>query len=226
MIDNPSFPYEERAAKALEELRGCAELDVSQAGFDVIPRYLDDQVFVYESLAEDEGLPLSPEIRKYFFRYGEIKADWRSPAQDSDLSGEFRLRHIYSGTRMSYVWEGTDDRERELYRHLLIFDDTPETGSGLMTTMRAPRGTTNPEICFFDMHNGLMEMDLDYGTYLDTLLVTKGTIGWQYLFCDTGFGDPGFTPVVRGLKEMLAVFPTLFPDHDYSDLRARLKERV
>ncbi|MCI2420867.1 hypothetical protein MOQ72_25790 [Saccharopolyspora sp. K220] len=224
--DHRPFPFEQRCANVLDELRGTGEFDVSEARFAEIPRYLDDPDFVYGSLSEDYGLPLSPAVRGYFFRYDEIKAHWRSLNPNSDLVGEFRLSHIYSGRRMSYIWEGTNDQERELYQQLLIFDDTPQTGTGRMAMMRTPRGTTDPEIWYFDMHDGAMEMDLDYGAYLDTLLATKGTIGWQYLFCDKGMGDQGFDPIAQELKEMLEVFPRLFPDHDYSNLRARLRERV
>ncbi|MFE2637822.1 hypothetical protein ACFXKX_09640 [Streptomyces scopuliridis] len=223
---NHTFPFEERCARTLGEIHSSSGISVAEARFGAIPRLLDDPAFVFESLAEDDGLPFSPAVQRYFFRFGDIAAYWRSPDPDSELVGEFHLTHLYSTSLMSHTWEGTDDWERDLYQELRIFDDTPRTGTGYMATLRAPRGTTDPEIWFFDMHYGVMEMDLDYGTYLDTLLVTKGTIGWQYLFCDAGFGDPGFTPVAKGLKEMLEVFPRLFPDHDYTDLRARLQERM
>lgn len=224
--DNLPYPFEERCARALEELRRSSGLTVGETGFGEIPRLLDDPAFVFESLADDDGLPFSHAVQQYFFRFGDIEAHWSSPQENSELSGEFHLTHLYSTSLMSHTWEGSDDRERALYQELRIFDDTPRTGTGYLAALRAPRGTTDPEIWFFDMHQGAMEMDLDYGTYLDTLLITKGTIGWQYLFCDTGMPDAGFAPVAKGLKEMLEVFPTLFPDHDYTDLRARLEERL
>lgn len=220
------FPFEERCARTLEELRNSTGLVVSEARFGAVPRLLDDIEFVFESLADDDGLPFSQAVQQYFFRFGDITTHWRSPQDDSELSGEFHLTHLYSTSLMSHTWEGSDDRERALYQELRIFDDTPQTGSGYLAALRAPRGTTDPEIWFFDMHRGVLEMDLEYGAYLDTLLITKGTSGWQYLFCDIGMPDAGFAPVAKGLKEMLEVFPQLFPDHDYTDLRARLRERL
>ncbi|MFE7030743.1 hypothetical protein ACFU9Y_10555 [Streptomyces sp. NPDC057621] len=224
--ENPVFPFEERCSSTLEEISTSSGLRVSEAGFGAISRLLDDPEFVFESLAEDDGLPFGPEVRSHFFRFGDITAFWESADPDSGLVGEFHLTHLYSTSLMSHTWEGSDDRERDLYRELRIFDDTPRTGVGYMAALRVPRGTTDPEIWFFDMHRGAMEMDLGYGTYLDTLLITKGTIGWQYLFCDAGITDPGFAPVAEGLREMLDVFPRLFPDHDYTDLRSRLQERL
>ncbi|GAA4627997.1 hypothetical protein GCM10023196_042530 [Actinoallomurus vinaceus] len=221
-----SFPFEERCARTLGEIRHSSGLIVSEALFGAIHGPIDDFEFVFKSLAEDDGLPFSPAVQRYFFRCGEIAAQWQSPDPDFELAGEFHLTHLYITSLMSHTWEGSDNWERDLYRELRVFDDTPRTGTGYLAALRAAHGTTDPEIWFFDMHRGVMEMDLDYGTYLDTLLVTKGTIGWQYLFCDTGMPDPGFAPVAKGLKEMLEVFPQLFPDHDYADLRARLRERT
>ncbi|MFF3290337.1 hypothetical protein [Streptomyces sp. NPDC003023] len=223
---NQSFPFEGLCAEVFEEIQISSGLTVWEAKFGAVPEYLDDPEYVFGSLAEDYDLPFGPEVRRNFFRFENIAAYWQSTDQGSGLVGEFQLNHVYSRRLMSHTWEGTDDRERALYKELRIFDSTPQTGSGRMAGLRATPGTTNPEIWFFDMRQGAMEMELDYGTYLDTLMVTKGTIGWQYLFCDAGFGDEGFTPVAEGLREMLEVFPRLFPDHDYADLEARLRERM
>ncbi|MFG2290018.1 hypothetical protein ACGFOU_28580 [Streptomyces sp. NPDC048595] len=223
------FPYEGRCAKALKELKECPQLDVSEANFGSITEPLDDADDIFESLAEWHELPLDSEVRKNFFRFNEIEAYWCSSHPDSEMIGEFSLTHLYGSVEekhMDDIWEGNDDWERELYGELRIFDDTPRSGTGRMATLRATPGTTNPEIWFFDMRAGAMEMDLDYRTYLDTLLITKGAIGWQYLFCDEGYGHPGFTPLADGLKEMLDTFPRLFPDYDYSELQARLRERM
>ncbi|WP_159048596.1 hypothetical protein [Streptomyces sp. NRRL F-4489] len=223
------FPYEARCAEALREIEECQEWEVSVARFGSISEPLDDAEGVFEDLAKWHELPLAPEIRSRFFRFDEIEACWRIPRPENDIVGEFHLSHLYvtvEENRMGETWEGTDDEERELYGELRFFDDTPNTGSGRFAALRATPGASNPEIWFFDMRQGAIEMDLDYGTYLDTLLVTKGTIGWQYLFTDAGFGDPGFTPLAAGLREMMEVFPRLFPRHDYTDLRRRLEERL
>ncbi|MDI3385035.1 hypothetical protein QIS99_02215 [Streptomyces sp. B-S-A8] len=224
--NNQKFPFEEYCAKTFKEIHDSSDLTAWETQFGEVPRYLDDPEYVFGSLAQDYGLPFSPAVQRNFFRFDKISAYWESTEEGSELVGEFQLNHVYSRRLMSHTWEGTDDWERNLYKELRIFDNTPRTGSGRMAGLRASPGTTDPEIWFFDMRQGAMEMELDYGTYLDTLMVTKGAIGWQYLFCDAGFGDSGFTPIVGGLKEMLDVFPRLFPDHDYSDLKARFRERA
>ncbi|MFD5846652.1 hypothetical protein [Streptomyces chartreusis] len=220
------FPFEQRCASTFEEIQNSPELTVWEARFGEIPKHLDDPGFVFESLAEDYDLPFGPAVQRYFFRFNRIVAYWQSTEPDSELVGEFQLTHLYSTRLMSHTWEGADERERALYRELRIFDDTPQTGSGRLAALRARSGTTDPEIWFFDTRQGAMEMDLDYATYLDTLLITKGTVGWQYLFIDASVGDPGFTPVAQGVKEMLDTFPRLFPQHDYTDLQTRLRERM
>ncbi|MEU5977664.1 hypothetical protein [Streptomyces sp. NPDC047315] len=190
---------------------------------------MDDADTVFESLTEYDSLPLSRIIQDYFFRYGSIEAAWRLRQPDSELVGEFKLSHIMSALvnkRMDKVWKGEDGRQRALYSELRVFDDTPQTGSGYMALMRATPGVSDPEIWFFDMRHGAMPMELDYPGYLEALLATKGVIGWQFLYCPPELSGSGLAPLARGLKEMLEVFPRLFPDHDYSDLQTRLQERL
>ncbi|KDN77075.1 hypothetical protein DF19_12830 [Streptomyces olindensis] len=223
------FPYEERCAATLREIESCPEFEVYDARLGDISPPLDEAPRIFDKLANRHGLSFGQEARDHFFRFDEVETYWRLNRPDSELVGEFHLTHVYRSVMengLHHTWEGTDDEERALHRELKVFDDTPRTGSGRMAMLRARRGTTDPEIWYFDMHEGAMLMDLGYADYLDTLLITKGTIGWQYLYCSAGFGDPGFTPLADGLKEMLDVFPRLFPEYDYSDLKARLRERT
>ncbi|MFE2493227.1 hypothetical protein [Streptomyces scopuliridis] len=223
------YPFEERCAEALQEIRETPELDVHRAQLGEIVYALDVAESVFEKLAKTDGLPLGQRVQDCFFRYGTIQAAWRSRRPDTELIGEFSLSHIMSALvnrRMNKVWKGENDQERALYSELRTFDDTPQTGSGRMALIRAIPGATDPEVWFFDMRQGAMLMELDYPDYLETLLVTKGVIGWQYLYCDPASSGPGFVSCAEGLKEMLEVFPQLFPDHDYTDLRARLQERM
>ncbi|MDI3403661.1 hypothetical protein [Streptomyces cavernicola] len=233
MTDNDDsefrYPFEAHCAKALQEIREAAEIDVHRAQRGEVPYALDDAQSVFESLAKNKDLPLSRRFQEYFFRYGQVEAAWRSRRADSKLVGEFRLIHIMAALvnkRMDKTWKGEDDWERALYSELRYFDDTPQTGSGRMALLRATPGATDPEVWFFDMRQGAMPMDLDYPGYLEALLVTKGVIGWQYLYCRPDHCGLGFVPLVEGLKEMLEVFPRLFPDHDYTDLQSRLQERL
>lgn len=223
------YPFEERCAKLLQEIRETAEFDVHLAQFGEIVSLFDVAETVFEELAEEDDLPLSRRIQEYFFRYGAVEAAWRSRRPDTALVGEFKLHHIMSAVgnmRMTRYWKGEDDEERALYKDLRIIDDTPQTGSGRMSLLRATPGATDPEVWFFDMRQGAMPIELDYPAYVETLMVTKGVIGWQYLYCEPDLCGEGFFPLEDGLKEMLDVFPRLFPAHDYTDLRTRLEERL
>jgi hypothetical protein len=205
------------------------EFRVAKAEFGKLSKLMQDPSPVFGSLAEHHDLALSEKVREYYFRYKEIAASWRSLDEDSEMVGEFRLSHVMRAVTQNHmddVWEGDDDEERALYGELRVFDDTPRTGTGRMAALRATPGATDPEIWFYDLRDGALRMDLDYPGYLETLLITKGVIGWQYLYCAPEDCGMGFIPLVGGLKEMLEVFPRLFPDHDYTDLRARLEERL
>lgn len=223
------YPFEARCAKVLQDIRDTAEFDVERARLGPIPYALDDAEEVFQTLAEEEDLPLGPPVRKYFFRHGMIEACWRPRQASSDLVGEFKLTHIMvalSDKRMDEIWGGENDEERALHKELRYFDDTPVTGSGRMALLRATTGATAPEVWFFDMRQGATRMELDYPGYLETLLITKGVIGWQYLYCQPEVCGAGFIPLTDGLKEMLELFPRLFPEYDYTDLRARLEARL
>ncbi|MEW2568937.1 hypothetical protein [Streptomyces sp. NPDC047070] len=223
------FPFEERCDKALRELREAAVLDVECAQFGEISPLLADPASVFSTLSSGEDLPLSERVRGYFFRHDRIAAHWRVGDAGSRMVGEFSLTHIMRAVVEHYmddIWEGDDDGERELYSELRFFDDTPRSGSGRMALLRVTPGVTDPEVWFFDTRQGAMRMELDYPDYLDAVLVTKGVIGWQYLYCEPDFSGPGFVSCSAGLQEMLETFPVLFPDHDYTDLRSRLQERL
>ncbi|WP_432194967.1 hypothetical protein [Streptomyces sp. bgisy027] len=206
-----------------------SEFRVAKAEFGKLSKLMQDPAPVFASLAERHGLPLSEKVRECYFRHKEIAASWRPLDEDSEIVGEFQLSHLLSAVTQNHmddVWEGDDAEERVLYGELRVFDDTPRTGTGRMAALRVTPGASDPEIWFHDLRDGALRMDLDYPGYLKTLLITKGVIGWQYLYCAPEDCGMGFIPLVDGLKEMLDVFPRVFPDHDYTDLKARLLERL
>ncbi|MFJ4276560.1 hypothetical protein [Streptomyces massasporeus] len=223
------FPFEQRCASLFRGLRGINEFHVSKAEFGRLSKLMRDPEKVFASLAEDDDLPLSPRVQEYYFRHKEISLSWRPVDEDSEMIAEFHLSHVMRAVAQNHlgdIWEGDDDSQRALHEELRVFDDTPRTGTGRMAALRASRGATDPEIWYFDMREGAMPMELDYAGYLDTLLITKGVIGWQYLYCEPEYSGLGFIPLADGLKDMLEIFPRLFPEHDYTDLRARLEART
>ncbi|NYV76288.1 hypothetical protein [Streptomyces sp. UH6] len=223
------LPFEQRAERALREIVEASGLDVERARAGETSPVLEEPAEVFRTLAEDEGLPLSERVRGHFFRPGLIEAHWRSGRPGSRMAGEFSLTHILRAVvenHMDAIWEGEDDWERDLYGQLRFFDDTPGSGTGRMALLRAAPGAADPEVWFFDTRQGAMPMELDYPGYLDAVLVTKGVMGWQYLYCEPAYSGLGFASVSAGLEEMAQTFPVLFPHHDYTDLRTRLEERL
>ncbi|OKI38305.1 hypothetical protein A6A29_10030 [Streptomyces sp. TSRI0281] len=73
---------------------------------------------------------------------------------------------------------------------------------------------------------GFIKMNITYCQYLDAMILTKGTYGWQYLYTDISLSRGDFHETVKYLQGMLSVFPEIFPQHDYGDLRARLEARL
>ncbi|WP_190822746.1 hypothetical protein [Saccharopolyspora pogona] len=71
-----------------------------------------------------------------------------------------------------------------------------------------------------------VKLDLTYGEYMDALLATKGTRGWEFLFASIELGKPDFRDIVANLRNMLEVFPRLFPTYDYTPFRDRLAARL
>ncbi|MFB9537262.1 MULTISPECIES: hypothetical protein [Streptomyces] len=96
---------------------------------------------------------------------------------------------------------------------------------GHLAALRVQPGVTNPDLWFDAGPLGLHRMDIDYCTYLDALRMTKGTFGWQYLFTEVSLAQEDYEGAARRLSEMLDLFPRFFP-YDYSEIRARLEERM
>ncbi|MCP2322202.1 hypothetical protein HDA40_000709 [Hamadaea flava] len=57
---------------------------------------------------------------------------------------------------------------------------------------------------------------------MDALLATKGARGWGLLFADIDLTHRSLQTTVTDLRSMLDVFPSLFPDHDFTPFRERL----
>ncbi|WP_052848764.1 hypothetical protein [Streptomyces avicenniae] len=150
------------------------------------------------------------------------EADW--PASERRDNGEV--------TNVSEVYgpptESEDEEEDEPYTELVVhgFDGTAHTGDGAIAGFRAEGGVVldasgNPEIWFSVNTSGtLVRLDLSYPQYLETLLLTRGLHGWQYLFADPH--DPGFPEYFRlDIGRHIDLVARAFPEDDFSALRAR-----
>lgn len=152
-----------------------------------------------------------------------------------EISGEFFLRPFHDILRQSDGPARKVDTEfqRQFLSELRVMDQTPRSGAGMITYIRLAPGTGPLEIWYSDVADigappyppGFVKMEITYRQYLDALLLTKGTYGWQYLYTDTRLVR-GFEEECEHLEGMLRLFPEIFPGYDYEPLAARLEERL
>ncbi|MGI5201343.1 hypothetical protein ACQEU6_07085 [Spirillospora sp. CA-108201] len=217
-------PYEQSLQRAMGEVRDSRH-------FDVVYEQLGpggpgkDPTGIFELMAED-GFPLAPRLKESYFPYRYMALEWRTANPGTALVGEFQIYNIDAGTEeclRPLEDFSRDHRGKELLSQLRIFDDLSRTGHGRLATLRLYPGVTNPEIWFLDKSHPAVRLDLDYRAYLDNLILTKGTLGWQYLFADV---DREYIHVLEDVATMLRIFPGLFPDYDYAPLISRLEARL
>ncbi|MGY1455161.1 hypothetical protein [Streptomyces sp. SS8] len=124
--------------------------------------------------------------------------------------------------------------KRDFVSQLRYIDSAYYSGSGSMTYLRLLPNSSPLEIWHYELARiggepnpiGYVQLDLTYRQYIENLLITKGTRGWQYLFADISFQNSSVAGLGDHVKRMLEAFPSLFPEHDYSPLRERLEARL
>jgi hypothetical protein len=105
-------------------------------------------------------------------------------------------------------------RKRKVGDQLRVIDDRPDSGTGHQATLRLQPGDSDPQLWYFHLGLGTLRMGINYQEYLDALILTKGTSGWQFLFCDITKElrkTYDFDVASPHMKTMLDVFPELFP---------------
>ena len=116
---------------------------------------------------------------------------------------------------------------------IVYIDNAYESSRGFMTFLRMVPGTSPLEVWFSDLAGtgadpyppGYVKLDLTFTQYVETLLLTKGLHGWQYLFADVSLTDPALQHVAEGLRNGVNALPDIFPGLDYTPLIQRLKTR-
>ncbi|MFG3255072.1 hypothetical protein [Streptomyces sp. NPDC048172] len=226
--------YEQTWWDTLDGLRSNPEIHVThEVRGDLTPSLGDaDQVFTMISTLNGVTLPES--WKPSYLRFAEFGSCWTFGDRDSSESfgGEFHVTNLFETALTpspTEAWSGIPGLSEEFLEELHPFDGTPTTGVGHLALLRLTKGASDAEVWF---HAGAYEphrMDLDYPTYLETLRITKGTFCWQYLFVDPAEVDLSteeFASAAGLLTRMLATFPRVFPEHDYSGLQARLEARL
>ncbi|GAA2404139.1 hypothetical protein [Streptomyces coeruleofuscus] len=221
------LPYERRLLDAIDEVRESPFCDVmyEEMGPGAARR---NPMGVFDLMAED-GIELTERIKEALFPHRFMALHWVSTQPELPLVGDFRVMNI--GASRGVGLRNLDDHawyesDKELLSQLTILDDASRGGSGQLTTMRFLPGVSSPEIWYLDRFHTFVKLDMDYRDYLDNLIITKGVIGWQYLFADVSLGADEFGSTLDDLRTMLRVFPEQFPDHDYAPLQERLEARL
>ncbi|MEU0250214.1 hypothetical protein ABZ192_39110 [Streptomyces sp. NPDC006235] len=245
---------EERHLASLRELANCPYMDVEYEDVGQLTPSLGELPPLTEFNEKWKGVQLDDDIVSHSLRFTEFGACWSTLSEDeyddagddegggglagvelSEIHGEFFLRSIHD--ILSQPEGPADPVESEFQRTFLselrVMDQTPRSGAGMLTYLRLKPGSSPLEIWYSDIAAigaspyplGFIKMDITYSEYLDALLLTKGTYGWQYLYTDISLAD-GFSETVEYLEGMLSLFPRIFPNYDYSDLRTRLEARL
>jgi hypothetical protein len=226
-------PAERAWLKVFEELRNCSyiELEMDRLGFQEGEPANADAAF--KKLAEQDEVALDPSLMGCHLRFSDLAAGWGAGMSEEDedplFRGEFDVIPLLQAIRDTAPvdrYPFASPEERQLLGELRDFDVPSLSGTGMIASLRIRPGTLhNPEI-WFSAGPDLHKLDVDLCGYLDALRITKGTIGWQYLFAEVSLADDRFAVEARFLTDMLRVFPDLFPAHDYEPLRARLEARL
>ncbi|GLF93126.1 hypothetical protein [Streptomyces yaizuensis] len=167
--------------------------------------------------------------REVLFRFEEVAAQWSLQESTVKLSGEFHVKPLLFAVTAPpphISWKEAPKDLQRLHSHFRVIDDTPETGAGIMASMRMGEDSSAPEIWITDVSLGTYRMRIDYAAYMENLLVTKGTFGWHYLFTEAPLRESQFSYVRRNIQTMLQVFPRIFPGLAYAPLQELFAERL
>lgn len=212
----------------LQKLRDCKALEVEESNIGSLTIGVDPTDIVFEVSPVHHEVIFSPSLLKNELRYSHLSCFWRTPPNVPHLAGEFHLVSLYDallGPVSGLTWEGSSKSEAKLNTQLRAIDWTPYSGAGVLTGIRLLANTDPLEIWHTDPRIGPVRLDIDYGEYLSAILKTKGVFGWQYLYADIKMVGYEFDHYLEGISRMLETFPSIFPDHNYSELFQRFEDR-
>ncbi|MFE3598879.1 hypothetical protein [Streptomyces sp. NPDC059142] len=221
--------FEEKYSRMLASLHVSPEMNVLVRTQGEIDETYGNSAEIFEKIAAWLGISLDPSLQRCLIRFNEVAAHWHIDQSPTELTGEFNLPFLLvalAHPSPHLGWDGMPETERQLVSEFKVIDSTPDSGVGHLTSLRIQECVTIPEVWFLDSTRGTYKLDVCYCQYMEALLLTKGTYGWQYLFADVSLGATEFEAVENSMKQMLRLFPSLFPDFDYEPLRVRLAERL
>ncbi|WP_255954516.1 hypothetical protein [Streptomyces odontomachi] len=231
----PEFTENERRhITSLREIESCRELDSRTSELE---RGVPPKCILPEEYDESwEGIEFSDEMKSSALGFDEVGAFWKTREDPPEICGEFSLINLdYALTSEDPGEAGAGtDFQRQFLRQLCPIDRSPRSGAGMQTYMRMQAGVPELEIWHSGLFSveeppypsGFVRLDIDYCEYLDALLLTKGTYGWQFLFADVTLSGRELSDQAKYIRRMLQVFPALFPQYDYASLARRFEARL
>ncbi|WP_412516463.1 hypothetical protein K8Z49_37785 [Actinomadura madurae] len=229
---NDFSPFQERYVGVVEQLLASPLVSVKhqESGQDVRGGAGADLMFA--ELAEEFDLHLDDAFRSLYFPSRQLHVVWRLTA-DGTRGGEFCLQNIIewavNGWRPDDWTLPPEDYAR--LTGLNTIDYEPHAGSGSVTAISVPDARPLPigmdtKIWYYDAgEHRLQQLDVDYADYLDSVLLTVGVHGWQYLFADVNLTREVPPSIVAGLECCLTVLPEILPGNNYEPLRRRFDAR-
>ncbi|MCQ4212457.1 hypothetical protein [Streptomyces longispororuber] len=222
--------YEQRYLAMLDELSGSAEVQVFHEERRPVSEITGDAATAFEMIADELGIHLDASLRRTYMRFDGLSSYWAIERPGVYLTGEFSIDHIatvmFDDGADELITDETPEEERQIYSELRVCDRHPRGGGGSLAGLRINPGVAKPEVWYYHGTHGVSKLDIGYDEYLDALLVTKGTYGWQYLFVeDPPVQEVEYQSALDDMRDMLQVFPELFPRHDYAPFVSRLEAR-
>ncbi|MET7712169.1 hypothetical protein [Streptomyces sp. NPDC005407] len=230
-------PNEQRHAASLEEIRTSPFLEAQCGSSEELAEPVEDLLPLYEHNPDWEGVEFDERLLNCSLRFTDLGGRWETSGDLPEIYGEFNLLHFYDvfdQPEGPSRGQETTDFQQEFLSQLRFFDHTPRSGAGMMTYIRMQPNVAPLEIWYQDIADigsdpyptNFIKMDITYCEYLEALILTKGTYGWQYLYTDVSLRGGEFHSKASYLEHMLDVFPRIFPSYDYSSLLVRLEERL
>lgn len=234
----PLAPGEQNHMDSLDEILNCDAIEVDFFDRGHVLEALTENPTVITFFDEEfENVALGESLRECNLRFTKLSCRWRTREGVPELGGEFRLGDLYDAIlnpAPQFSEETASPADLEVYQQLRVVDFPQYAAVGTFAAIRVQEHVDPLEMWYYDMRlstapgigSDLIKMELTYAEYLDAVVLTKGVFGWHYLFCDISLRGPIFQERADRLKRMIDLFPTLFPDHNYSSLATRLEARL
>ncbi|MDF3143921.1 MULTISPECIES: hypothetical protein [unclassified Streptomyces] len=219
---------ERRCLRAVRELGEEANVRIEYEYVSPSAATSEEVDLALRELDANGRLHLESALHHQFFVPREVHVLWESEDHPT-LGGEFQLHStVDSASHPEYVPRDVNlkPRRQKILSELRAIDSLSQSGMGAVAGVRLAAEPPFEMWYYSKTERMFQKLNLSPSGYLETVLATKGTTGWQYLFADVDFKDSWLEEVGSNLQTMLETFPTLFPEYDYEPLRARLEARL